>query len=255
MKLHPNKKYLPAAVAAAGLAGFGLRFGLYALGTDRRGLLAPGHPLEIALWVLTALVLGLSLWTAWKLDGSQSYEDNFAPSNSAMLGHLLAAFAIGATVLMNENPKDGLLGHLWRYVGLASVLCLIWAGLARKQGKMPNFLLHLVPGTFYALHMVNLFQDWSGNPQLMDYIFHLFTTIALAFFCIYTAYLETGLGCRRKQLAAGLLAGYLAAVSAGEGDYALLYAGSILLALGNLVTLNPKPKPPKEEEAPKDEAA
>ena len=45
---------LPILFAGLGGAAFSLRLFLYIAATDEKGLLIPGHPLELLLWLLAA---------------------------------------------------------------------------------------------------------------------------------------------------------------------------------------------------------
>ena len=54
----PKSEQLKYGTLGAGLLGLLLRVLLYSTGIDRRGLLISGHWAQIALWLLTAAVIG-----------------------------------------------------------------------------------------------------------------------------------------------------------------------------------------------------
>lgn len=252
MKKIWNPNRLPTATAVLGAAGLILRRMLYAFGTDAKNLLVPHHPLAVALWVLTLAALVLIIAAVWKLDGSNRYVDNFSPSMPSAVGHILAAAGILLTVLLKDPMMPGLLGKIWKVLGFLSAPCLVLAGYARMQGKRPFFLLHMVVCLFLVLHIVDHYRVWSGNPQLLDYVFALFGTMALMFFGFYTAAFDVGSGRRRMHLGMGLAAVYLCFVSLLDSGYFFLYLGGIIWVLTGLCTLNPKPnQPPKEGEQEK----
>ena len=241
---------LPALVVGLGFVAQALRRLLYAVAVDARELLVSGHPLEIALGVLS---LGALAWVAWslrKLDGSDAYEDNFFPGRNAMLGHLAAAFGIVMTVLTTEPALGGYVGLTWTVLGYAAPLCLMVSGTARAQGKKPFFLLDLAPCLFLVLHLVCRYRLWSASAQLQHYVFALFGTIALMLFAFYTAAFSAGVGRRRMQLFFGLMAVYLLIAELAATDCSWLYLGGVLWALTDLCTLDPRPKrePQPEEE-------
>ena len=234
---------LPIAAALLGCAAFVLRLLLYGIAMEARGLLIPGHPLSWALIALSALALALIGWDTWKLDGSNEYCHNFAPNPRAFAGHLAAAAGIGITMLTRVPQMYGYLGQLWRWLGWLSPLCLVLAGFARKEGKQPFFLLHLIPCLFLAVHIVNHYQQWCADPQLHNYVFSLFGQIALMLFAFYTAAFDCNGGQRRMQLFMGLSAAYLLLADLATTRYFWLLAGGILWALTDLCSLTPVPKP------------
>ena len=83
MKQKSKQNRLSIGVIVLGCCALVLRRLLYGVAVDVKNLLPVNHPLEIALWVLSA---GANLWivaSVWKLDGSAKYEDNFQPSLTA----------------------------------------------------------------------------------------------------------------------------------------------------------------------------
>lgn len=243
---------LPVMTAGAGGIALVLRKLLYRFATDGKGLLVPGHLLSWLLGLLTVAVMAVILVSAWKLDGSNRYRDNFRPEPSAFAGHIAAALGIGITVLSHEPILESYLGTAWHLLGILSPVCLVLAGLARMQGKRPFFLLHLIPCLFLVFHIVNHYQVWSGNPQLQDYVFTLFGTMALMFFGFYCAAFDVGSGQRRMHLTMGLSAVYLLLAELARTDYPWLYVGGILWAVTGLCSLIPVPKTKPEPKTKKE---
>lgn len=247
MKKLLSSKFLPAMTLLLGAVGILLRLGLYAVALDRKGLLPKGHPLEIALWVLTAGAMALVIAAAWNAKGSNRYGDNFGPSLPGAAGNILMAAGILMTVLLKQPKMPGLLGILWKVLGFVSVPCLVAAAFARAQGKRPFFLLHMSACLFLVFHIVNHYQTWSGDPQLQNYLFALFGTMALMLFGFYTAAFAVGSGRRRMLLGMGLGAVYLCTVGLSSTEYPFLYLGGIVWVLTNLCALEPKPGEREEE--------
>lgn len=238
---------LPAITLVLGVLGFFLRWMLYVFGRDGKKLLIPNHPLVLALWVVTLAAVVLILAAVWKLGGSNRYVDNFSPSMPAAVGHILAAAGILLTVLLKDPMMPGTLGKIWKILGFVSAPCLVLAGYGRMQGKRPFFLLHMAACLFLLFHIVDHYRVWSGNPQLQDYVFTLFGTMALTLFGFYTAAFDVGSGRRRIHLGMGLMAVYLCTVGLFASGYPFLYLGGIAWALTGLCTLDPKPSQPPEE--------
>ena len=247
MKKRFKPTNLPALTAIFGLTGLILRWCLYRFCLDEKFLIPAGHPMEILLYLFTAGVVIFLIAAIWKLDGSNKYQDNFAPSFPAAVGHILAAAGILLTVLLNEPNLEGGIGQWWEFLGILAPICLVVAGFARLQGKRPFFALHLAPCLFLVFHIVNQFRIWSSDPQIQDYVFTLLGTIALMFFCFYTAAFDVGSGRRRMHLGMGLVGAYLCMVNIATTEYLFLYVGITAWALTDLCTFTPKPKPPKPE--------
>ena len=100
MKQTYKQNRLPIVTVVLGCCALILRRVLYAVAVDVKNLLPVNHPLEIVLWVLTAIAAAWIIASVWKLDGSAKYEDNFQPSLMAAVGHYIAAAGILLTVLL-----------------------------------------------------------------------------------------------------------------------------------------------------------
>ncbi len=233
------KKYnwLPWAVAALSLEGWGLRLGLYAEAVDVKGLLIRNHPVELALWAVMALGTAVILLLVRKLGGSGAYEDNFSPSPAAALGHIFLGGCILVTVL--GQPFSGTPGLLWKILGFVSAPALVWGGVCRYLGKKPFFGIHAAPCLFLLMHVICRYPGWSGNPQLQDYVFELLSAISLVLLCYQLAVFEAAAGSRRKMLTTGLLAVLLAGPALSGTEFTALYLGGALFAAVSLCSLTP----------------
>lgn len=249
MKQMLKMNRLPAAVAGLGAVGLILRKNLYIYGMDVFNLLVDGHPLEMGLWLVTLLTAALILAAVWKKKGeaAASYPASFA----AALGHIWMAAGILLTVL--GRMPNGLIGNLWKYLGIAAAPLLVWAGLSRAQGKQPNFLGYAAACLFFVFHLVSHYQSWCSNPQLQDFVFAFSGAVCLMLFAYYQAALAVGMGNTRLLWLAGLLSLYLCLVAASGGQYLYLYLGGAVWAGTGLVDLEAAPA--KEEKAGDGDAA
>lgn len=241
MKQKSKQNRLSIGVIVLGCCALVLRRLLYGVAVDVKNLLPVNHPLEIALWVLSA---GANLWivaSVWKLDGSPKYEDNFQPSLTAAVGHYIAAAGILLTVLLPWGTV-GRLVLLRRVLGVVAAVGLIVAGRCRKAGKCPLFLTHLAVCAFFVVHMLGNYGIWCSNPQLQDYWLDLSASALMALFAFYEAAFDAGMGRRRMQLATGLMAAYLGYAALSGSGYLILYFGCAVWALTDLCSLTPKPK-------------
>jgi len=111
---------------------------------------------------------------------------------------------------------------------------MILAGTDRLRGRKSNFLLHVVPCLFLAVHIVSHYQSWSGNPQMQNYVFAMLGAMALLFFSFYTAAMEAGCGSRRMLLGMGLAAIYLCLAETASSAYTRLYLAGIFWVMTEL---------------------
>jgi len=241
-------KNLPLFAVEAGILGWLLSRQLYRWGMDDKGLLMANHPISWLLWIVTTAALGILAANVWKLDGSDRYEDNFAPSHWAALGHTAAGLCFLLTALLNAPMMPGKLGIAWKVLGLLSGPCLLLAGLFRLRGKRPFFGLHMVPCLFLVFHIISHYQTWSGNPQVQDYVFSLLGAMALVFFAYYSAAFDVDSGNRRMHLGMGLGAVCLCITAIATTEYLFLYTGGLIWAESDLCSLTPKPRAPESQE-------
>lgn len=223
-----KKRWLTDASFVLGLAALVLRRWLYVTAVDEKGLLPRLHPLSLGLLALTAAALVLIYVTVRKQEESRTCGDCRASGLSALLGPGAMALGILLTVRTGTPGTAGYLGTAWLWLGMASSVCLLAAGAAAFCGKKPFFLLHMVPCLFFVVHIVSHYQTWSGNPQMLDYLFALLGAMALMFFCFYTSALEAGCGSRRMMLGMGLAAVYLCLAELGNSAYPVLYLCGVL---------------------------
>ena len=221
-----QQKLLPLSALIMGLACLVGRRVLYATSVDGTGLLKAGTPLEWGTYLLSALAL--ALFAA----ASRQEEGRILPDSVTALGQLIGAVGIGWTTLRYPGEMPGLLGNLWKILGIVSALCLIWSACCTAKGKTPHFLVLLAPCLFWLTHLIDNYRGWSGAPQLQSYLFALLATMAMALFTYYTAGSAAQVG-KRKTFAA-LAAGYFCIAAALPGKGQLLYLLCALWALFSL---------------------
>lgn len=237
-----KKIRIPLLTAGLGLAAAVLRTALYALGTDEKGLLIPGHPVAIGVWAVTAAAVIFTAAVVWKRDGSNQYEHNFASSTPAAIGCFALAGGIAATVLSGWGSilRLDLIRDL---CGVLAIPALVAMGLRRNRGMQSFFLLHGMVCLYLTLYAVSHYQTWSSLPQLQDYFFAVLAAVLLPLFGYYQTAFDVGLGNRRMQLATGLLAAFFCIAALAGGADPLLKLGGAVWALTNLCSLTPVPKP------------
>lgn len=248
-----NKHYvnlLPALIGSLGIACSVTRLGLYLLATDNKGLLIPGHPLNLFSWVLTAVAAALIFSMTWMLKGPNHYAGNFQPSAAAAIG----SFAMAGGILLAVVSGWGspvLLEQLCSIAGILCIPALITAGIQRYLGKKPFFLLYALVCLYLTLYAITHYQIWSSLPQIQDWFFSTAGIVSLILFCYYQTAFCADMGNRRLQMATGLLAGYFCLSAITGGIDAALHIGSAVWALTNLCVMvpikNSRPAAPEQD--------
>lgn len=241
MKHLLKPKNLPYAVAVMGWIGLMLRWYLYVFTVDEKNLLVSGHPLETALWILTAVVVILTVAVVWRLDGSNRYRNNFGSSRAAAIGAFVLAAGILVTTLQ-LGMGSGELKKVRMVLGVLAAASAVVAGIGRWQGRRPMFLFHVLMCVYFAIQNIAHYRLWSSNPQMADYVFSLLGGLTLMLFAYYQASFDVGSGSRRMQLGVGLLAVFFSLTAVGSAEEPLLYLAGAIWCFTNLCTLEPVPR-------------
>lgn len=226
-----NKQKLTSAFGALATAGYILRRLVYAGAVDGKNLIVSGHPFVIGLWVLTAAALMLAALAAWKQPKLAGFDENFAAHAPAFPGHGLLGVGMALTAALNPVPMPGLLGLLWKLLGLAGPVFLLAAGFARMQGKKPFFALYMPVCLFFAVHVVAHYQIWCSNPQFTDYAFALLASVALSLLAYQLSAFSADTGDRRQLYLWALAAVFLCGGELARSAEPCLYFGGILFCL------------------------
>ena len=232
------KNRLPGTIAVMGAAACALRFCLYLLATDENGLLISGHPLEICLWIITAVAAALIVLQIRKQSDKCQYADNFPGSAVPAVGCLLFAMGISLSVLANRYAFTAL-ERLRNLTGLLSVPSLIFLAVCRRKGSRPGFVFHGIVCLHLVLYTTSFYSFWSRHPQLQDSFFPMMGCIFLALFAYYQTSFDVDMGSRRMQLATGMAAVFCCIAAIPHSDALPLYFTGALWALTNLCTLTP----------------
>ena len=242
MKRKLNAKKLPPLFAGMGLCSLLARIALFILGGDEKGLLIPGHPLDLLSWALAAAAMVLIAAAVPGLGGSKKYADNFGPSAAAAIGCFMLAGGIAATAIQDWSLWAPRLEQVRNLCGLLAVPALVVLGLHRRKGAQPFFLLHGTVCLYLILYAVSHYQYWSSHPQLQDWFFSMAASILLTLFSYYQTAFDVSMGSRRMQLGTGLAAAFFCIAAMADGKDLLLYLGGGAWALTNLCSLTPVPR-------------
>lgn len=242
MKCAAKPGLLKFFTLSAGLLGLVLRITLYATAVDHKGLLQSGHWANIATWVLTGLVLVMIVALTRSVRGSNDYRDAHPASVGAALGclALAAAILVGAVKSLGNPPADiaALAGLVLSFLAAISLLCIC---ACRVAGSRAFFLFHALISVFFAVRMVGQYQQWSSDPQLLDYAFCLSAFVALMLTAYHQAAFDADMGNHRALWTLSLISLFLCiAATRTRDDLWLLAAG--FWALTNMTSLQIRPR-------------
>ena len=228
MNINWNLNMLRRLTLALVAVAASLRFLMYFIAVDEKGLLTPWNWPGVLLAVVTVAAVALVIMGCRQLTQEENPADLIP---GWVWGVALAAGIV--TMLMTETARVDILAKIRYWLGWASIPCLLAATFALHLGKRPAFLFHGIVCLFFGLHLVDYYRVWSGEPQLMDYLFQLFGCVGL----LLTAYQRTAFdveaGNYRALRITELLTAFACLVAAADSGQSLFYlAGGMWCLLG-----------------------
>ena len=176
MKLTKDPKWLPWSVRGLGCVGCALRFLLYRIAVDEKGLLVPMHPVGLILWVLAAAAVALAvLFTG---NGPKKRRDDQLEA----LGQVMAAVGIAISAAGGFKAGTGILELVHSAFGLAAAVLLCFGAILRWQSKPEPIFCAGVACVFFTVHLITRYRGWSMHPQFQNYAFPVAATITAMFF-------------------------------------------------------------------------
>ena len=228
MKINWNLNMLRKLTLAKAAVAAGLWYLMYFTAVDEKGLLTPWNWPGILLAVIAAAAVAAVVM------GCRGLKED-KESDGLIPGWVWGcALALGiVTMLMTETARVDNLAKIQYWLGWASIPCLLAATFTLHLGKRPAFLFHGIVCLFFGLHLVDYYRVWSGEPQLMDYLFQLFGCVGL----LLTAYQRTAFdveaGNYRALRITELLTAFACLVAAADSGQSLFYlAGGMWCLLG-----------------------
>lgn len=182
---HPFRSHmLPIFTMGAGAIGLALRIWLFS-GIDEKGLLPVGHPADAALYILTALTLGILFLATRELTPRPVSKPFYRLAGTCV--YVLGGLGMISTAVMHFSAGTV------RLSGVAIIACVI-GGIAmfcmavlHLFGKGTPYWLNAVLTVVLMLDTVAQCQIWGAVPQLQEYFFPLLASV----FLIISAYLAT----------------------------------------------------------------
>lgn len=195
---HPfRSNILPLFTMGAGGLGFALRLWLFSA-TDEKGLLPAPHFADTALYILTALVLGILFLSTRELTPRRISKK--AVRLGCTCGYLLGGLGLIANALISLSSSNARLAVLATVASVIGGFAMFYMALLKFARKRQPYWLSAVLTVVLMLEAVAQCQIWGAEPQLQVYFFPLLASV----FLILTAYQNTMLAAKqgkRKLLA------------------------------------------------------
>lgn len=193
---HPfSTKILPYFTSLTGVVGFRLCAWLFAA-MDEKQLLPAKHPAGTALFLLTALVLGvLFVCTRKPVVTAVSQKRLRTFRLFAAFCYILGGLGLICFAFFGHAGK---LAKLASFASLAGGVTMVLAAFLKLFGNPLPFALPAVLTVALMLNTVTQCQVWGSVPQLLLYFFPLLASV----FLILTAYQKTALTAGKGNAAA-----------------------------------------------------
>lgn len=217
MKKYFNPAILPIATLSAGVLAMLMRFWLFGLGTDDRGLLPASTFPDATSWILAGIVMVMLLFGTHSLREATKYRFNFPASVPSTIGTALGALGIFITCFAELLSGAERLGVFSAVLGLFATASLAFLAYCRKSGKKPLFLFHSFVCIYLMFHLISHYRIWSAYPQLQTYAFELLAIVFLMLSCYQRAAFDAGRG-NRKAYAFSTLAALFFCLAAIPGS-------------------------------------
>ncbi len=232
---------LGAAAALGALA-------LVTWGVDGGGLLLTWHWSGVFLWATCLLMAGVLLVYVQRMGGKCRYSRMFPPSRWAAVG--IAAFGLGILAASFDSlaalaEPVRLLSGLLKLICAAALGYLAWC---RWEKRRESFLGWAAVAVYLMIRLMFEYRDWSSEPQLLRYFFHLGSSVCLSLAAYQRTAFCVDLGSRRRYLFFTQMGAFFA-MPALVIDFQPFYLGAVLWAVTDLCTLRPMKAHAPEETA------
>jgi len=233
----PN--YLPHVTLLCGGAGLLLRSWLMYFGFDDGGLMIPGHPAGILLWILTGLYLVYLCISAWDLIEAPKFRFNYPASLVSAIGAALGAVGIGINSFMEFVSAPDNFQLLSGLLGICAAGVVGYTALCRRKGQRPNAVCHCFVCIYLMIHLVSVYRFWVSDPQFQDYCFQVLAIASLLPGVFNRASFDCDLGNRRLLVIFHLAAVYFGLVAIADCSNWYFFLCTALWMLTDLCSLVP----------------
>ena len=251
MKRSLKNKILPWLAPALGCLGMAAMWAVYAFGTDEKGLILPFHISALAVWAITAAMVGSLLFLLWDMEDTAGYRRLFPDSRLAAVGTLVAAICILATVVESLTAMDEPIRILSGLLKIAAGIALIYLAWCRWKNVRGSFLAWAAVTAYMLLRIMFEYRSWSTQPELLRYLFPLLASVSMALAMYHRTAFAVKMGSRSQFLFFTQFGAFCCLLSL-PGTPAPFYLGMAVWALTDRCSL--KVVKTKAPEAPPEEA-
>ena len=248
MKKIFNPAILPIATLAAGILAMLMRFWLFGLGTDDRGLLPASTFPDVASWIISGIVMVMLIFGTLGLREASKYRFNFPASIPSAIGTALGALGIFLTCFIELLSGAAKLGVFSTILGLFATAALAFLAYCRKVGRKPMFLFHAFTCIYLMFHLISHYRIWSAYPQLQTYAFELLAIVFLMLACYQRAAFDAGRGNRKAYAFCTLAALFFCLAAIPGSATAIFYIGCAAWMFTTLCNLKPLKPSGKNEQ-------
>lgn len=198
-----------------GLCALLLRLGLNAWAVDSKGLLVPGHICEFLLWPVSIEAVICALLPVERRV--------IAPRWLPALGGALGALGL-LSLLLGARPGTPLQA-VWLGTMAVAAAALVFDSLSQLRSLPGNVLPFAMLTVFLVVHLLTHYRLWSGEPQLINYLFSLLASLCFLVFTYCRAREAIGKPGNRARRFVGLLAVFFCLASLAGNPEPGLYLG------------------------------
>lgn len=178
MRAKTNRLPILALTLLGAAAGLILRRWQLQSAFDEAGLILSGSAATWVLGIFCVLITAVLALTAAQLFRRGTYMESFSSGQMEMVISVCAAALIlaGCAMALLAQPSGGNL--MLNFLGILSALCIGATAMQRYHGTVPSIALHLVPCLYLVIKLIVDFKQWSVDPAVLDYCYHLFAAIS-----------------------------------------------------------------------------
>ena len=193
MKNPISSRILPLLPVTTGVLALVFRFWLYSAGMDSKGLLLRSHPGHLLIW----LTVGVTLLLTAAAAANFRSKDGFQFSKLSLVGACLAASGLLVTDFTELMSIQDTVNFVSFLLGLAAAVGLVCIGVYRGRDCLLSQVSAGILTVYFMVHMIVQYRQWSGEPQLQNYVFPMLASLFLMLCGYYrTALEQTGKGLR-----------------------------------------------------------
>lgn len=250
MKRSLKNKILPWLAPVLGALGMAAMWAVYTLGTDDQSLILPFHGSAIAVWLLTAAMVGGLVFLLHGMEDTAGYRRLFPDSRLAALGTLAAGVSILSSAAESLTVMDEPVRMVSGLLKIAAGAALVYLAWCRWKNVRGSFLAWAAVTAYMLLRIMFEYRAWSTQPELLHYCFPLLASICMALAMYHRTAFAVKLGSRLQFLFFSQF-GAFCCLLALPGTPAPFYMGMAAWALTDRCSL--KALKPKQPDVPPEE--